>query len=73
MIKAPLPLKKQRDKRKMPPKTSITQRLRTDLGWSVGETTAIQPVWLNRFTVSQPSYKRQKLCNQKDTHAKICK
>ena len=32
--------KKQRDNTKTPPKTSITQRLRTDLGWSVGVTIA---------------------------------
>ena len=31
------------------PKTSITQRLSTDLGRSVGVTTAIQLMWLNRF------------------------
>ena len=30
-----------------PPKTSITQRLRTDLGRLVGVTTVIQLVWLN--------------------------
>ena len=30
-------------------KTSITQRLRTDLGRSVGVTTATQLVWLSRF------------------------
>ena len=34
-------------------KTSITQQLRTNLGRSVGVTTAIQLVWLNRFTGSQ--------------------
>ena len=33
-----------------PPKTSITQRLRTDLGRSAGVTIATQLVWLNRFT-----------------------
>ena len=36
----------------MPPKTLITQRLRTDLGRSVGVTTATLLVWLNRFTGS---------------------
>ena len=42
---------------KNPTKTSITcKRLRTDLGQSVGVTTAIQLVWLNRFTGSQPSH-----------------
>ena len=48
-------------------KTSITQRLRTDLGRSIGVTTAIQLVWLNRFTGIQPSHKPQKPCNKKDT------
>ena len=48
--------KKQRDNTQMPPKTSITQRLRTDLGRSVGVTTATQLVWLNWFTEFQPSH-----------------
>ena len=47
--------KKQNENTKTPPKTSITQRLRTDLGWSIGVTTAIQLVWLNRFTGSKNS------------------
>ena len=38
------------------PKTSIIQRLRTDLGRSAGVTIATQLVWLNRFTGSQPSH-----------------
>ena len=41
---------------KTPPTTSITQRLQTDLGRSVGVTTVIQLVWLNRFTGTQPSH-----------------
>ena len=41
---------------KSPPKTSITQRLRTDLGRSVGVTIATQLVWLNQFKGSQPSH-----------------
>ena len=48
------------------------KRLRTYLGQSVGITTATQLVLLNRFTGFQPSYSPQKLCNQKDTHLKIC-
>ena len=64
--------KNQRDITKMPPKTSITHRLRTDLGWSVGVTIATK-LKLNRFTGSQPSHEPQKLCNQKDTHLNICK
>ena len=63
--------KKQRDNTKTPPKTSITQRLRTDLGRLVLVTTT-QLVWLNRFTGSQPSHLLQKPCNQKDTHLKNC-
>ena len=39
-----------------PPKTTITQRLRTDLGRSVGVTAVTQLAWLNRFTSAQPSY-----------------
>ena len=39
-----------------PPKTLITQQFRTDLGQSVGVTTATQLVWLNQFTGSQLSH-----------------
>ena len=39
-----------------PQKTSITQRLRTDLGLQVWVTITTQLVWLNRFTGSQPSH-----------------
>ena len=51
----------------------LTQRLRTDLGRSVGVTKATQLVWLNRFTGSQPSNLPHKLWNQKDTQLEICK
>ena len=44
--------KKQRDNIKTPPKTSITQRLRTDLGQSVG-VTAVNPTG-----VVEPVYER---------------
>ena len=37
-------------------KSSITQRLRTDLGRSVEVTKATQLVWLNRFMGSKPSH-----------------
>ena len=40
--------KKQLENTKTTQKTSITQRLRTDLGRSVGVTIATQLVWLNR-------------------------
>ena len=43
----------------IPPKTSITQRLRTDLGRPVGVTTVIQPVWLNWFTGTKPSLQKK--------------
>ena len=50
--------KTQRDNtQKNPPqKTSITQRLRTDLGRSVGVTIVSPMVWLNRFTSAQLSH-----------------
>ena len=61
--------KKQRDNTKTPSKTSITQRLRTDLGRSVGVTIATQLVRLNRLTGSQPSHSPQQLCNRGHEHA----
>ena len=54
-----------------PPKTSITQRLRTDLGRSAGVTIATQLVWLNQFTGSQPSHSPQQLCNRGHEQADI--
>ena len=59
VTKTPTPTeqsKKQRDNIKTPPKTLITQLLRTDLGRSVGATAVTQLVWLNRFTSAQPSH-----------------
>ena len=53
-----------------PQKISITQRLRTDLGRSVGVTTAIQMVWLTGL-LSEPSHSPQQPCDQKDTHLKF--
>ena len=53
ITKAPTPIemsKGQRDDTTTPQKSSITQRLRTDLGRSVRVTTATQLVWLTRFT-----------------------
>ena len=41
--------KKQHDNIKTPPKTLITQRLRTDLGRSVGVTAVTPLVLFNRF------------------------
>ena len=40
---------------------------------TVGSTTAIQLVWYNQFMWSQPTLFSQKICNQKDSHLKICK
>ena len=45
--------------------------MRTDLGWSVGATTATQLVWINWITGDQPSHYPAKLWNWKDTHLKI--
>ena len=67
VTKTPTPTeqsKKQRDNIKTPPKTLITQLLRTDLGRSVGVTAVTQLVWLNQFTSAQPSHSPQKSCNQ---------
>ena len=51
--------------------TSIQQRLRTDLGRSVGITIANQLVWLNRLAGPQPSHSQQQLCNRGHEHAGI--
>ena len=48
--------KKQPINTKTQPKTSISQRLRTDLGRSVGVTIATQLVCLNRLMGSQTSH-----------------
>ena len=53
---------------KTPPKTSITQQMRTDLGRSIEVTTTTQLFRWNRLTDSQPPHLQQKLCNQKDKH-----
>ena len=63
---------KQRDNTKTPPKTSITQRLPTDLGQSVGEAIATRLVWLNQLTGSQPSHSSQQLCYRRHEHAMPC-
>ena len=55
-----------------PQKSSIKQQLRTDLGRSVGVTTATQLVLLTWFT-GPPSHSTKQPCNEKDTHLKICK
>ena len=46
-------------------KTSITQRLRTDLWRSVRVTIATKLMWLNGFTGFQPFHYPQKLCYPK--------
>ena len=53
MTKAPTPTemsKGQNNNTNNATKSSITERLRTDLGWSVGVTMATQLVWLTWFT-----------------------
>ena len=62
-------IRKPTNNTKTPPKTSITQRLRTDLGWSVGVTTVIQLVWLSPCCIADlppciPS--PRKVCNIAD-------
>ena len=72
MTKTPTPAempKGQSDNTNNAKRSSITQRLRTDLGRSVGVT---QLVWLTWFT-GPPSHSPQQPCNQKDTRLKICK
>ena len=59
------------DNTKKSTKTSITQRLRTTLGWLIGKTAAIQLVLLNRCTGTQHFDQPQKLCYQRNTHLKI--
>ena len=63
LTNAPTPTemsKEQSDNTNNTTKSSITQRLQTDLGRSVGVTTATQLVWLNRFMSAQPSHSPQK-------------
>ena len=73
MTKAPTPTemsKGQSDNTNNATKSSIKQQLRTDLGRSVGVTTATKLVWLTWFTCP-PSHSPQQPCNRKDTHKKI--
>ena len=55
-----------------PPKSSITQRLRTDLGRWIGVSTATQLVWFTGLR-AQPSNSPQQPCDQDGTHLKNCK
>ena len=64
-------IQKSTRQQKRPPKTPITQRLRTDFGRSVGVTIATQLVWLNWLTGSQPSHSPHQLCNRENEHAGI--
>ena len=70
---SPRKIQKATSQHKNATKTSISRRLRTDLGWSVWVTIATQLLWLNRFTESKPFPLTTKPYNQKDTHLKICK
>ena len=64
-------LRKPMDNTKTPPKTSITQRLRTDLGRSVGVTTVIQTYtsrnyFMRGFFFIQQLYGSKKCVNQSE-------
>ena len=75
MTKAPKPAemsKEHSDNTNNTTKSSITQRLRTNLGQSFGVTTATQLVWLTGLR-ALPSHLPQQPCNKKDTHLKNCK
>ena len=60
-------IQKRIDNTKRPPKTSITQRLWTDLELSVGVVTVIQLLWFNLFTIPNLPTNR-KGCVIKRTH-----
>ena len=50
-----------------PQKSSIKQQLRTDLGRSVGVTTATQMVWFTRFTgPNLPTHRNSRLIEDKN-------
>ena len=55
LTQAPTPTEKSKTQRDNT-KRAINQRLRTDVGRSVGETAVAPLVWLNRFTSAQPSH-----------------
>ena len=54
-------------------KSSITQRLRTDLGRSVGITTVTQLMWLTGLRAPNLPTPRNSHVLKKNTHLKICK
>ena len=69
MTEAPTPTemsKGQSDNTKTPQKSSIKQRLRTDLGRSVGVTTATQLVWLTGLRANLPTPRNSRVI--KRTH-----
>ena len=73
MTKAPTPTemsKGQVTTQTTPQKSSIKQRLRTDLGRSVGVTKATQLVWFTGFQ-GPPSHSQQQLCNRGHEHENI--
>ena len=75
MTKAPKPTemsKGQSDNTHNATRSSIKQRLQTDLGRTVGVTTANQLVWLTGLR-AKPSHSPQQPCNQKDKHLQIYK
>ena len=69
MTKAPIPTemsKGQSDTQTTPQKSSIKQQLRTDLGQSVGVTTATQLVWLTGLRAHLPTPRNSRVI--KRTH-----
>ena len=64
MSKALIPAemsKEQHDNTKTSPKSSITQRLRTDLGRSHGVATVIQLVWLTGLRANLPTTRNNRV------------
>ena len=74
MAKAPTPTEMSEGQvttQTTPQKSSIKQRLRTDLGRSVGVTKATQLVWLTGLRSHLPTPRNSRVI--KRTHLKICK
>ena len=69
MTKAPTPTemsKRHSDNTNNATKSSITQRLRTDLGRSVGVTTATQLVWFTGFRTHLPTHRNSSVIEDKN-------
>ena len=73
MTKAPTPTemsKGQSDNTNNATKKSIKQRLRTDLGRSVGVTTATQLVWLTGLRAHLPTNRNSRLIKRRNKHTR---